>query len=218
MTEKPSVITKEYLLGKYLPSEQPDFVEVEEALASRCGMYMRREAYEAFCRMAQEAAKEGIALTVLSAARTFWHQKEIWEAKWRECVQETDPEECARSIMRYTAMPGTSRHHWGTDLDLNSLENEYFENGQGLKTYRWLTDRAWQFGFCRPYIAPGAGKSEGHEEEKWHWSYLPLASPLLEQYLRRISLKDINGFEGSETARQLDVIQRYVLGINKDCR
>ena len=218
MFEAPHGISRDYLMGRYLPSEQVDFAEVEEAYASREGMYMHREAYGAFRRMAEEAAKDGVTLTVISAARTFWHQKEIWEAKWRECPGDLGAEECARSVLRFTAMPGTSRHHWGTDIDLNSLENDYFEKGQGRQVYRWLGERAWQFGFCRPYTALGQGRSEGHEEEKWHWSYLPLASPLLDEYIKRVSLRHVNGFEGSETAAALDVIQRYVLGVNKECR
>ncbi len=48
-------------------------------------------------------------------------------------------------------MPQASRHHWGTDVDINSVEPEYFESGQGLKEYTWLQENAWKFGFCQPY-------------------------------------------------------------------
>jgi D-alanyl-D-alanine carboxypeptidase len=54
-------------------------------------------------------------------------------------------------IMNYSAMPQASRHHWGTDVDINSVEPEYFESGQGLKEYTWLQENAWKFGFCQPY-------------------------------------------------------------------
>ena len=33
-------------------------------------------------------------------------------------------------------MPSTSRHHWGTDLDLNNLNNSYFTSGKGKKIYK----------------------------------------------------------------------------------
>ena len=44
-----------------------------------------------------------------------------------------------KEIMKYSSMPSTSRHHWGTDIDLNSLENSYFEKGEGKKySIGWL--------------------------------------------------------------------------------
>jgi LAS superfamily LD-carboxypeptidase LdcB len=110
-------------------------------------------------------------------------------------------------------MPGTSRHHWGTDIDLNSLENSYFEVGEGLKVYQWLLQHAHEFGFCQPYTSKATGRT-GYEEEKWHWSYTPLSVPLLQQYMNTITLEDISGFQGSETAAQLDVINTYVAGVH----
>ena len=48
-------------------------------------------------------------------------------------------------------MPSTSRHHWGTDIDLNSLNNSYFSSGKGLKEYDWLTTNANHYGFYQVY-------------------------------------------------------------------
>ena len=31
--------------------------------------------------------------------------------------------------MNYSAMPTASRHHWGTDVDINSVDPEDFETG-----------------------------------------------------------------------------------------
>ncbi|NJK84501.1 MAG: M15 family metallopeptidase [Saprospiraceae bacterium] len=44
-----------------------------------------------------------------------------------------NPQERALKILKYSSMPGTSRHHWGTDIDLNSFSNSYFEQGEGKK-------------------------------------------------------------------------------------
>jgi LAS superfamily LD-carboxypeptidase LdcB len=109
-------------------------------------------------------------------------------------------------------MPGTSRHHWGTDIDLNNLNNEYFESGEGLKIYQWLTAHAHRFGFCQPYTSKTGGRT-GYEEEKWHWSYTPLSIPLLEEYKKTITLSDLTGFMGSGAAVKLDVIKNYVDGV-----
>ena len=48
-------------------------------------------------------------------------------------------------------MPATSRHHWGTDMDINSVEDDYFKDGKGKKVYRWLVENASKYGFCQVY-------------------------------------------------------------------
>ncbi len=64
-------------------------------------------------------------------------------------------------------MPG-ARHHWGTDFDLNALNNAYFNTKDGKRIYDWLTQHAAEFGFCQPYTAKGGpdGRPIGYEEEK----------------------------------------------------
>ncbi len=114
-------------------------------------------------------------------------------------------------------MPSTSRHHWGTDIDINNLENDYFEKGQGLKEYQWLVANAGQFGFCQVYSAMDEKRPDGYQEEKWHWSYLPISKKLTDAYAKKISDKDTEGFAGSESAAMIEVVKKYVLGINSDC-
>ncbi len=50
--------------------------------------------------------------------------------------------------MNYSAMPSASRHHWGTDLDINSVEDEYFQTEPGLSEHKWLVNNGFKFGFC----------------------------------------------------------------------
>lgn len=219
-------IGPEQLTGRVDPASDPGLVVVSDAYASRAGMYLREEAYAAFREMHAAAMADGIRLTILSAFRTFEHQKRIWEDKWhgrRELhgnVMATDiddPAERAREILRFSAMPGTSRHHWGTDIDLNSLQNSYFESGEGQEIYAWLSVNGSRFGFCQPYTAHGDRRDGGYEEEKWHWSYIPVAGEYLEAYGRLISYPQITGFDGSETASSIRVIENYVLDISQDC-
>ena len=110
-------------------------------------------------------------------------------------------------------MPSTSRHHWGTDLDLNSLENSFFERGDGLRIYQWLKTHAAEYGFCQPYTSKTSGR-KGYEEEKWHWSYVPLSGQFLEEYNKKVTYKDIKGFAGSSVAPSIDVIRNYVNGVD----
>ncbi len=220
-------ITTDMLLGRIDPeSDEAGFEEISRKYANRKGMFLRREAMEAFTEMHAAAEKEGLQLVVLSATRTFSHQKRIWENKWQGvsllhggilATDIEDPVERSREILRFSAMPGTSRHHWGTDIDLNSLQNSYFEHGQGKLVYQWLKANASDYGFCQPYTAHGKRRTGGYEEERWHWSYKPLASDFYHAFAAQISYEDIDGFDGAETARAMRVIEDYVLDVNKDC-
>lgn len=218
---------KSILLGQ-LSAEQSDslLVPVDQRYANRTGMYMHKEAYESFLKMHQAAATEGIQLTIVSAFRSFAHQKRIWENKWNGrqvlsgniwATDINDPLERAREILRFSAMPGTSRHHWGTDIDINSLQNSYFESGRGKREYDWLVANAHKYGFCQPYTARGNRNHKGYEEEKWHWSYLPVAHLYLQTFIEQISDKDIAGFDGWQTAQELEVIRHYVKPIDPNC-
>ncbi len=219
-------IDRDMLLGFIEPARDTGFVKIIPEHASREGMYMREEAYKAFVRMREAAMMDGVELWIISATRNFNHQKRIWENKWEGRQQLfggiyatdiADPVERAREILRFSAMPGTSRHHWGTDIDLNSLQNAYFESGQGKKVYNWLLKNAAEYGFCQPYTTHGKNRQGGYEEEKWHWSYMPVASGFLSAFKEMVSYDDIKGFSGWETAAELEVIEDYVLEINSDC-
>jgi zinc D-Ala-D-Ala carboxypeptidase len=215
-------IDKNYLLGKFEPSADSRFVKLssEYAQGSALNGFVRKETFEAFQKMAAAAKKENINLIIISATRNFYSQKTIWENKWngktkvegKNLTTVADLNERAKMILLYSSMPGTSRHHWGTDMDLNSLDNNYFKKGEGLKIYNWLVAHAAEFGFCQPYTSKTSGRT-GYEEEKWHWSYLPLAKEFLAEYKKQIRYDDITGFAGSETATTLNVITNYVDGV-----
>ncbi len=218
---------KMYLLGKFDPAQENNFVEIDSKYANRQGMFLRSEAYETFVKMHTAALEDGVQLTIVSATRNFESQKYIWERKWsgKTLVEGknltksvSDPVERAKIILRFSSMPGTSRHHWGTDIDLNALNNDYFLKGEGEKTYTWLKENASDFGFCQTYTPKNSTRPSGYEEEKWHWSYLPLARPFLVQYTQKVIYDDLKDFLGWETAKELCVIENYVLSINTECR
>lgn len=218
----------DYLCGRFDPDRHPDFALIRPEHASKSDMYMRRDAYEAFCAMYEAALRDGVRLRIVSAARNYARQKAIWEAKWegRTLVEgginlkETvpDPVERARRILRFSSMPGTSRHHWGTDIDLNHLENDWFESGEGLRIYTWLRAHAADYGFCQPYTAKSPERPYGYEEEKWHWSWMPVSGPLTRLAGERLQDKDLGGFLGDHTAETIGVVRHFVLGIAPACR
>ena len=201
-----------YLVGKTNFSEDKGFVIVDRKYSSK-KIYLRTQVYEAFLKMNKEAQKSGIKLIIISGARSFSHQKEIWERKWANLPSSLTDKEKALKILKFSSMPMSSRHHWGTDFDLNSLDNDYFEYGEGLKIYKWLVSNAPKHGFCQVYTDKKTNNRSGYEMEKWHWSYIPLAREVLERYNRKISINNFNGFLGSNMAADLNIIKDYVNGI-----
>ncbi len=226
--EVDSTISPGYMMGKFVPAKDTAFVKIDIKYADREGMYMRKEAYEKFKEMHAAAKTDGVNLQIRSATRNFDRQKTIWEGKWngtrllegKENAKKKYPvaKDRALKILEYSSMPGTSRHHWGTDIDLNSFVNSYFEKGKGLKEYEWLTANAIKYGYCQPYTLKSAERPDGYNEEKWHWSYLPISVPLTQQYQLRLNNEDIKGFDGDETTIEIDVVRKYVLGINNACK
>lgn len=219
-------ISLDYIMGKFDPKEDKRFVEVDKKFASRSGLYLRKEAYEAFLRLVEEAKKDGLSFKILSATRNFDYQKGIWERKWNgqtlvggKNLSKTiiDEVERAKKILEFSSMPGTSRHHWGTDFDLNAFENSYFEKGQGKQEYEWLVRNAGKFGFCQPYSKKDELRPFGYNEEKWHWSYNPLSKTFTQLAELKLKAEMITGFDGSNAATKLKVVHHYVLGINNEC-
>lgn len=204
-------ISKEFLLGKLNYRHENEFLKVNNEHTSRA-LYLNRETYWAFVKMFRAAKADGIELKIVSGARSFEHQKAIWERKWKN-YKDLDPLSRSRKILEFSSMPATSRHHWGTDIDLNNLENSYFEEGKGKVEYEWLVKNAPRFGFYQVYTSKGSGRT-GYSEEKWHWSYLPLSRHYLQAYNDTIQYSDITGFEGAHLAEAQEMIAAYVNGIS----
>ena len=233
-----SQFSKSLLLGKFNPATDTNFILIPKHMASNKSMYCHRETFQAYLAMHDSALRDGITLTIVSATRNFDRQLQIWNRKWQntqgpkngpselegrtqraEGGYNTDSLQLAcdiykvRSIMRYSSMPGTSRHHWGTDLDFISVEPEDWTHGEGLRIYNWLCANAHKFGFFQPYTADPT--RTGYAEERWHWSYAPLSKPYLEAYRQKITAEDISGFSGSYLVDSLGIIQSHVFGISE---
>ena len=215
-----------YLIGDVDPSKDPKFARIPEKYLGGSRVWGHKDAVAAFVRMAEDAEANGYKLKAVSAFRSFSDQKRIWEDKWtgktlvggkKLPVSTPDPKARAAKILEFSSMPATSRHHWGTDFDINNLNNSYFATKDGKRIYDWLTAHAPQYGFCQVYSAKGADRPTGYEEEKWHWSYMPVSSWYLKQYPIDVGYERITGFEGATAAKDIDVIKNYVQGINPEC-
>lgn len=206
----PPEYSRAELLGRFNPVHHSDFERLAPRYTNRGDAYLRSEVYSAFRQMWAAAREDGIDLEVISATRNFDYQARIWRNKWHQ--GQGSPREKARHILRYSSMPGTSRHHWGTDFDLNALNNDYFEKQPGKAVYQWLKENAARYGFFQPYTAYDAFRDAGYREEKWHWSYFPLTRRFQRAYHLVVEPADLRGFPGDSLVEPLDVINRYVHG------
>ncbi len=109
-------------------------------------------------------------------------QYESWkpdDSRHRSCWRDVlTPAEREREILQASAAPGISRHHWGSDFDFFGLNPASFLDGARLgDEYEWMTANALEFGFFQPYQQHR--QPHRYMEERWHWSYHPVAGALL---------------------------------------
>ncbi|MEI8174818.1 MAG: M15 family metallopeptidase [bacterium] len=221
------VAEKNYLTGKFEPAKRNDFIRIPDKYTlGGIKIYTRKETYTAFLKMEKSALLDNVNLHIVSATRNFDYQKNLWNNKWTGVTfvdgkdlskSIKDGQERFEKILEYSAAPGTSRHHWGTDIDINGVNPNYFDTKEGIKQYEWLKINAPLFGFCQVYNIKDDYRPTGYNEEKWHWSYLPLSKNFTEEYKNLIEDKDIKGFLGDEYVSSFDLINDYVLAINPEC-
>ena len=221
-----------YLTGRFNPANHPDFALVKNYSIddNNRGIYLRKETLEALQKLHTQLKKDlpDVSFWVQSGTRNYYHQKAIWESKWNGKVMVgginlttiANPVERARRILSYSSMPGTSRHHWGTDFDINSLTVDYYKTGKGKKLYDWMVENAPKYDFCLPYSQKETSGRKGYEFEPWHWSYKPLSKIFVKEWESLYNQGKINGsqldFDGA--ASSFPVAIEYVSGISADCR
>jgi len=161
---------------------------------------MHQETYNAFIKMQKAAAKENISIEVVSAFRSFERQKQIFEGKYKRfTAQGLSPIAAIEKIIEYSTIPGTSRHHWGTDIDIidrngsprpsSVLQAKHFHGpGPFCKLKDWLNNNAANFGFYEVYT--NNANRKGFKYEPWHLSYAPASKEMLVAY-RELDVKQI---------------------------
>ncbi len=148
-----------------------------------------------FVNLRRAALAEGIDLVAVSGYRDFARQLAIWNRKFSGAAPLYDasgrvldaaglsPPERIGAIVQWSAIPGASRHHWGTDLDLidrkaigpgyrvQLVAAEFTPPGPFAPLAQWLELNAARFGFFRPF----RGALSGVQAEPWHYSFAPIA-------------------------------------------
>ncbi len=205
------------------------------APALRCELH--RDILEPLLEMRNAALQDGIDLAVASAFRDFDRQCLIWNEKCLglrplldasgQCIDLSalSDSETVAAILLWSALPGASRHHWGTEIDVfdrrtlpepaqpQLLSTEFHSDGVFARLNEWLDAHAEGFGFYRPYVRDLGGV----KPEPWHLSFAPLANQALASLTLPILRESLRGAR-LELAAEIEaalpeVYQHYVLNV-----
>jgi hypothetical protein len=193
---------------------------------------------EPFLAMRASAAADGIELLPVSSFRDFSRQLAIWNGKCRgerelrDCngavvaADSLDEDTLVSTILHWSALPGASRHHWGTDFDVvdaaampkgyrpQLIPEEFAADGMFARLEAWLAANAGRFGFFRPYISWRGG----FQPEPWHLSHAVVAGQALQQFslqVLRQALEEAQIDARAAILRRLpQIIENYVMNID----
>ena len=160
---------------------------------------LHTRALEAFLAMKDHAAREGLDIAITSGFRDFEAQQRIWNLKWSgerplydaegnpRDASALAPVEIMEAILCWSALPGASRHHWGSEIDVidraampegyrvQLLPGEAAPGGIFHGLHCWLDANMARYGFFRPYRTFRGGV----HPEAWHLSYAPISARAL---------------------------------------
>ena len=191
-----------------------------------------------FLSLRRAALAQGFDVVPHSSFRDFSRQLTIWNGKFSGErpmydasgqlieVGRLAPAERVEAILLWSALPGASRHHWGTDVDLIDRDataadyqvrlspEEFDPGGAYAPLAKWLENNAARFGFFRPF----RGVLSGVRPEPWHYSFAPVAENARRALTPAVLLQAIAGAPllGKQTVlTRLDELHsRYVASID----
>ncbi|OOE90957.1 M15 family metallopeptidase [Salinivibrio sharmensis] len=154
-----------------------------------------------FAALQQAASQAGFTLMIASGYRSFARQLAIWNGKFSGekpvldaesrplDVSSLSEEARVKAILRWSALPGASRHHWGTDLDVYdkralgpdqtlALTPPEYDDGPQAAFSQWLKVHASKWGFFLPYAEDKGGVAR----EPWHISHIATSHTLLSAF------------------------------------
>lgn len=228
LLHKMGILTPEQLTGRVR-------THVRELDEPPCTLYP--DAAAAFLELREAARYVGIDLVPASTFRDFQRQLTIWNDKFhgRRALLGADQQpldhsrlsaaEIVRAILLWSALPGASRHHWGTEIDVfdravlspgqqpQLIPREYARGGVFERLAEWLPQHCARFGFFLPYDIDRGGV----QPEPWHLSYAPVSGGALQDLtleLLQQALTDVDLAGAQVVKQQLGAIHgRYVAAV-----
>lgn len=199
---------------------------------------LQHDTLEPFLAMRSDAEREGFTIRIVSAFRDFDAQQSIWDKKYRgerplydangkiRDHAKLNPAELVDAIICWSAVPGGSRHHWGTEIDVidsaalpdgyrvRLLPEESAPGGVFYRLHQWLSANMSQYGFFRPYRTFRGGV----HPEPWHLSYAPVSMPALEALTPEIFTEAVrsSGMLGRDLVleRAAELYRQYMINID----
>ena len=192
------------------------------------GVPVHRRILPDWIRLQTAAAEAGFELALASGYRDPERQRLIWNRKaaGERAVLDSNgepldltrlaPWQQVQAILRWSALPGASRHHWGCDLDVfdrravaadyavQLSREEVEQGGPFAPMHDWLDEYLAKYpenGFFRPYAFDRGGIAP----ERWHLSYAPIAAPMQ----CRLQLADLQSYWQSADILLRDTIMAY---------
>lgn len=180
--------------------------EKEIIFAQELNAQVHSETLSDLLQLKSDASKEGFDLRLASAFRSFERQLAIFNGKARGekkllnqegkeiSSNDLSDNEKLLAILRWSAFPGASRHHWGSDFDiydqaavspdyrLQLSPQEFSQGGPFERFHDWLDGRMTEkdFPFYRPYNQDRGGV----HPERWHLSH-----KISQEYFQQYSLE-----------------------------
>lgn len=169
-------------------------------------------------RPAEEQRRLPSRLTSHSHVRTFDEQAGIVAGQLRSRgtnSTKADIKIAIQDILQTRSMPGFSRHHWGTEIDVLSADRAKWQGsprrGAFVDVIPFLRTEARNFGFFHPYAGGWPRPSDPHyQEEPWHLSYWPIANVLQQEWMARFAgdaLRDLIAKTARAIATRLGIPQ-----------
>lgn len=202
--------------------------------------WLHQAVVPAYQALQQAAGHAGIQLRLVSGWRSFQRQAAIWQ---RKCIGQRPVYDLAQqpvainqlhgrakleAIMLYSALPGASRHHWGTDFDVYDAAAvsadyqvqltaaEYGPDGPFYKLHCWLGENLVKFDFFRPYQRYQGGIAA----EPWHLSYRPIAAicqaKLTPELLQQVLIQHPIAEQAEVLAALPDLYLQFIANICED--
>jgi len=106
-----------------------------------------------------DAEAENIKLSIISAYRSYYTQKSVYN-NWKRILG-------VKQADRVSAKPGASQHQLGTVIDFNQLDESFGKTKEGI----WLYNNAYKYGFILSY-PEGMEAKTGYAYEPWHYRYI----------------------------------------------
>lgn len=175
------------------------------------------------------AKNDGVEIEIISSYRSFDRQLSIWNEKWQgyrpvfsrhgrplNIIQMSEMEKY-KAISLWSALPGLSRHHWGTDLDVFSakaikdghkvelIPEEFEKNSVCWELNNWLDNNLTKYGFFRPYLK----YQQGVSAEAWHISHISTSDQILKNYPFEQCLETLNQSDIKSRPFIIDKFKHY---------